>query len=148
MWSARRSGRDRSHHHTSLSGILDTVSYQPATPPATAATEVVITTLDGLGTADRLLALRSLAVLLGTRRAATVVAARSEGLSWAEIADRLGMSRQSVWERYGAEEREVPPPARGRGPRPRSANVTFSNCAAYKAVSSRPDPLAATAETQ
>jgi len=116
------------------------VSYHPASPPATAATEVVISTLDRLATADRLLALRSLAVLLGTRRAATVVAARSEGLSWAEIADRLGMSRQSVWERYGAEEREVPPPARGRGPRPRSANVTFSNCAAYKAVSSRPDP--------
>jgi len=108
------------------------MSYHPATPPAAAVSDVVIATLDRLATADRLLALRSLAVLLGTRRAATVVAARSEGFSWAEIADRLGMSRQSVWERYGTEER--------------SANVTFSNCAAYKAVSSRPDPIAAAAE--
>jgi hypothetical protein len=123
---------------TLLSGILDAVSYHPATPPAAAATKGVINSLDRLSTADRLLALRSLAVLLGSRRAATVVAARSEGFSWAEIADRLGMSRQSVWERYGTEEREVPPPSRGRVPRPRSANTTFSNCAAYKAVSSRP----------
>ncbi|MFZ0994384.1 MAG: hypothetical protein WAO09_00145 [Candidatus Dormiibacterota bacterium] len=118
------------------------MSYHPTTPPAAAATRAVITNLDLLPTADRLLALRSLAVLLGTRRAATVVAARSEGFSWAEIASRLGMSRQSVWERYGTEEREVPRPSRGRGPRPRSANATFSNCAAYKAVSSRPDAIA------
>ena len=122
------------------------MSYHPATPAAAAATQVLITTLDRLSTADRLLALRSLAVLLGSRRAATVVAARSEGFSWAEIADRLGMSRQSVWERYGTEEREVPAPARGRVPRPRSANATFSNCAAYKAVSSRPNATAASGE--
>jgi len=122
------------------------MSYQPATGPAAAAAEVVMRTLDRLPTPDRLLALRSLAVLLGTRRAATVVTARSEGFSWAEIADRLGMSRQSVWQRYGTEEGEVPAPARGRRPRARGVTPTFSSCAAYKAVTSRPDrePAAAT----
>ena len=53
------------------------MSYQPATAPAAAAARVVIKALDGLPTPDRLLALRSVAVLLGTRRAATVVVARS-----------------------------------------------------------------------
>jgi hypothetical protein len=115
------------------------MSYHPASPVATAATGLVMKELDRLPTADRLLALRSLAVLLGSRKAATVVAARSEGLSWAEIADRLGMSRQSVWERYGNEEGEVPPPARGRRPRAKGVPNRFSNCAAYKAVTSRPD---------
>ncbi|HVB54773.1 MAG TPA: helix-turn-helix domain-containing protein [Candidatus Acidoferrales bacterium] len=124
------------------------MSYQPATASAAAATEVVMKALDRLPTPDRLLALRSLAVLLGTRRAATVVAARSDGFSWAEIADRLGMSRQSVWERYGTEEGEVPPPLRGRRPRARSTTATFSNCAAYKAVTSRPDAIAAPARPQ
>jgi predicted DNA-binding transcriptional regulator AlpA len=123
------------------------MSYRPATAPAAAAADVVMRTLDRLPTADRLLALRSLAVLLGTRRAATVVAARAEGFSWAEIADRLGMSRQSVWERYGTEEGEVPAPARGRGPRARPATATFSNCAAYKAVTSRPEPITASGQT-
>ena len=99
--------------------------------------------LDSLPTPDRLLALRSLAVLLGSRRAATVVTARAEGFSWADIADRLGMSRQSVWERYGTEEGDVPAPARGRRPRARVAPATFSSCAAYKAVTSRPDHLPA-----
>jgi hypothetical protein len=121
------------------------MSYHPATAPAAAASAVVMRTLDGLPTADRLLALRSLAVLLGTRKAATVVAARAEGFSWAEIADRLGMSRQSVWERYGTEEGEVPAPARGRPPRARVAEATFSSCAAYKAVTSRPDAVPAKA---
>lgn len=119
------------------------MSYQPATAPAAAAARVVMKALDGLPTPDRLLALRSVAVLLGTRRAATVVVARSEGFSWAEIADRLGMSRQSVWERYGTEEGEVPQPARGRRPRARAATHTFSSCAAYKAVTSRPQPASA-----
>ncbi len=114
------------------------MSYQPATAPAAATSEIVMKLLDELPTSDRLLALRSLAVLLGTRRAATVVAARAEGFSWAEIADRLGMSRQSVWERYGTEEGPVPTPSRGRRPRPRVATATFSNCAAYKSVTSRP----------
>jgi hypothetical protein len=49
------------------------------------------------------------------------------------------MSRQSVWERYGNEEGEVPPPARGRRPRAKGVPNRFSNCAAYKAVTSRPD---------
>ncbi|MGA7172844.1 MAG: helix-turn-helix domain-containing protein [Candidatus Dormiibacterota bacterium] len=117
------------------------MSYQPATAPAAAAADVVMQALDRLPTPDRLLALRSLAVLLGTRRAATVVSARAEGFSWAEIADRLGMSRQSVWERYGIEEGEVPTPARGRRHQARRAAATFSSCAAYKAVTSRPDLL-------
>lgn len=118
------------------------MSYHPASPGATATTSLVMAELDRLPTADRLLALRSLAVLLGSRKAATVIAARAEGFSWAEIADRLGMSRQSVWERYGSEEGEVPPPARGRRPRTK-VRPGFSNCAAYKAVTSRPEALAA-----
>src|ERR1019366_1262474 len=112
------------------------MSYQPATAPAAAAARVVIKALDGLPTPDRLLALRSVAVLLGTRRAATVVVARSEGFSWAEIADRLGMSRQSVWERYGTEEGEVPQPTRGRRP------------AAPAAPPSQPQPRVAETRTQ
>jgi predicted DNA-binding transcriptional regulator AlpA len=121
------------------------MSYHPATPPASAAAQVVMKTLDRLPTPDRLLALRSVAVLLGCRKAATVVAARAEGFSWAEIADRLGMSRQSVWERYGTEEGEVPRPARGRRPKTRAVTATFSSCAAYKAVTSRPAPILAEA---
>src|SRR5487761_1395064 len=113
------------------------MSYQPASASAAAAAELVLTTLERLPTPDRLLALRSLAVLLGTRRAATVLAARAEGYSWAEIADRLGMSRQSVWQRYGREEGE--PTNRGRQRRAPGTPTTFSNCAAYKAVTSRPD---------
>jgi hypothetical protein len=115
------------------------VNYHPATPAAAAATRLVMAELDRLPTAERLVALRSLAVLLGSRRAATVIQARSEGFSWAEIADRLGMSRQSVWERYGNEEGEVPRPARGRRPRAKGAPPVFSSCAAYKAVTSRPE---------
>ena len=114
------------------------MSYQAATPAVCEAVAVVMRTLDSLPTADRLLALRSMAVLVGTRRAATVLAARAEGLSWAEIADRLGMSRQSVWDRYRIEEGEVPAPRRGRAPQPRSKEHAFSSCAAYKAVTSRP----------
>ncbi|HEY6538672.1 MAG TPA: helix-turn-helix domain-containing protein [Candidatus Dormibacteraeota bacterium] len=118
------------------------MGYQPASPAATAASRLVLAELDQLPTPDRLLALRSLAVLLGTRRAATVLAARAEGSSWAEIADRLGMSRQSVWQRYGSEEGEVPRPARGRPPRAKPASALYSNCAAYKAVSRRGTELA------
>ncbi|MGH7641775.1 MAG: helix-turn-helix domain-containing protein [Candidatus Dormibacteria bacterium] len=114
------------------------MSYHPASPPAAAAADVVMGTLDQLSTPDRLLALRSLAVLLGSRRASAVVAARSEGFSWAEIADRLGMSRQSVWERYGTEVGESPSPSHRRQARVRVPPATFSNCAAYKAVTSRP----------
>jgi hypothetical protein len=58
-------------------------------------------------------------------------------LSWQDIADRLGMSRQSVWDRYAAEDHDPPAPARGRRSRPRSHTHTFSNCAAYKAVTTR-----------
>ena len=110
------------------------MTYSISTPTADAAVATVLHVLNDLPTADRLVALRSVAVLLGSRRASTVLAARSEGMSWQDIADRLGMSRQSVWDRYAAEDHNPPPPARGRRPRARSATHTFSNCAAYKAV--------------
>ena len=94
----------------------------------------VLEALAPLPAGDVLLALRSLAVLMGTRRASAVLAARAEGMSWQDIADRLGMSRQSVWDRYGAEDLDPPRPARGRRSRARvSYGHTVSNCAAYKA---------------
>src|ERR1017187_7243840 len=107
------------------------MAYSLSTPTADAAVATVLHVLNDLPTADRLVALRSVA---GLRRASTVLAARSEGMSWQDIADRLGMSRQSVWDRYAAEDHNPPPPARGPRPRARSAAHTFSNCAAYKAV--------------
>lgn len=100
--------------------------------------------LDALPVDDRLLALRSIAGLVGTRRASTVLAARDAGMSWAEIADRLGMSRQAVWHRYGPEEVDVPPPGQaralraGRPPHPGRPARTYSSCASYKAVTTRP----------
>lgn len=72
------------------------MTYQPATPAAAAAITRTAEALDALPLADRLLALRSLAVLLGSRRASTVLAARAEGMSWQNIAGHLGMSRQSI----------------------------------------------------
>jgi hypothetical protein len=113
------------------------MTYATSTPAADAAVASVLETLNGLETEDRLVALRSVAVLLGSRRASTVLAARAEGMSWQEIAGLLGMSRQSVWDRYAAEDHNPPPPARGRHPRARTATHTFSNCAAYKAVTTR-----------
>jgi hypothetical protein len=113
------------------------MAYSISTPNADAAVASVLETLNALGTEDRLVALRSVAVLLGSRRASTVLAARAEGRSWQEIADLLGMSRQSVWDRYAAEDHDPPPPSRGRPPRARTATHTFSNCAAYKAVTTR-----------
>ncbi len=110
------------------------MEYHPSSPPAGEAVTIVIRALDRLGTEDRLLALRSLAALLGSRRASAVLGARAEGMSWQEIANRLGMSRQSVWARYGAEDLDAPPPSRGRRPLRRSARHTYSSCAAYKAV--------------
>src|ERR1019366_9698889 len=58
--------------------------------------------------------------------AGTVVAARTAGMSWAEVADRLGTSRQAVWKRFGPEEVDPPSPR------------TYSSCASYKAVTTRP----------
>ncbi len=113
------------------------MAYVTSTPDADRAVAVVLKVLNDLPTEDRLLALRSVAVLLGSRRASTVIAARTEGMSWQDIADRLGMSRQSVWDRYAAEDHDPPPPARGRRPRIRTTTHTFSNCAAYKAVTTR-----------
>jgi Homeodomain-like domain len=112
--------------------------YRQSTPKADAAVAAVLEALTPLPAGDVLLALRSLAVLVGTRRAAAVLAARSEGMSWQNIADRLGMSRQSVWDRYGAEDVNPPRPARGRRSRARVATHTLSSCASYKAVTSHP----------
>jgi hypothetical protein len=113
------------------------MAYTTSQPNADAAVATVLRALNDLPTVDRLVALRSVAVLLGSRRASTVLAARAEGMSWQDIADCLGMSRQSVWDRYAAEDHNPPPPARGRRPQARSAAHTFSNCAAYKAVTTR-----------
>src|ERR1700730_7100852 len=113
------------------------MAYSTSTPTADAAVSTVLGVLNALPTEDRLVALRSVAVLLGSRRASTVLAARAEGMSWQDIADRIGMSRQSVWNRYAAEDHNPPPPARGRRSKDRSATHTFSNCAAYKSVTSR-----------
>jgi predicted DNA-binding transcriptional regulator AlpA len=113
------------------------MAYLGSTVPADSAVAAVLSALNELPTSDRLLALRSVAVLLGARRASTVLAARAEGMSWQDIADRLGMSRQSVWDRYAAEDHDPPPPARGRHSRARAGTHTFSNCAAYKAVTTR-----------
>jgi predicted DNA-binding transcriptional regulator AlpA len=113
------------------------MTYSTSTPRADAAVATVLRAINALSTEDRLVALRSVAVLLGSRRASTVLDARTEGLSWQDIADRLGMSRQSVWDRYAAEDHDPPAPARGRRSRPRSHTHTFSNCAAYKAVTTR-----------
>jgi hypothetical protein len=113
------------------------MAYSTSTPEADAAVASVLEALNSLATPDRLVALRSVAVLLGSRRASTVLAARAEGMSWQDIADLLGMSRQSVWDRYAAEDHNPPPPARGRRSRARTATHTFSNCAAYKAVTTR-----------
>ena len=111
--------------------------YRQSTPSADTAIAEVLRALSTLPTGDLLLALRSLAVLAGSRRASAVVAARAEGMSWQEIADRLGMSRQAVWDRFGAEDVDPPRPARGRRSRPRVPTHTASSCAAYKAVTSR-----------
>ncbi len=113
------------------------MAYVTSTPAADGAGAAVLEALNDLPTDDRLLALRSVAVLLGSRRASTVIAARNEGMSWRDIGERLGMSRQSVWDRYAAEDTNPPPPARGRPSRARNTTHTFSNCAAYKAVTTR-----------
>src|ERR1700722_5619277 len=113
------------------------MAYSTSTPTADAAVSTVLEVLNALPTEDRLVALRPVAVLLGSRRASTGLAARAEGLRWQDIADRLGMARQSVGDRYAAEDHNPPPPARGRRSRARSATHTFSNCAAYKAVTTR-----------
>jgi hypothetical protein len=113
------------------------MAYLASTADADSAVASIQEALNALPTADRLLALRSVAVMIGSKRASTVLAARSEGMSWADIAERLGMSRQSVWDRYAAEDHDPPPPARGRTARARTATHTSSSCAAYKAVTTR-----------
>src|SRR4029077_11361994 len=103
------------------------MTYASSTPNADSAVASVLASLNALSTPDRLVALRSVAVLLGSRRASTVLAARAGGMSWQDIADRIGMSRQSVWNRYAAEDHNPPPPARGRRSRARSATHAFSH---------------------
>jgi hypothetical protein len=100
--------------------------YRASTALADDSVRVVMEAIDTLPIGDRLLALRSIAGLVGSRRAGTVVAARTAGMSWAEIADRLGTSRQAVWKRFGPEEADPPSPR------------TYSSCASYKAVTTRP----------
>jgi hypothetical protein len=85
-----------------LSCLVDNVVAAPPSPcrastaVADDAVRVVMEAIDALQIGDRLLALRSVAGLVGSRRAGTVLAARSRGMSWGEIADRLGTSRQAV----------------------------------------------------
>jgi DNA-directed RNA polymerase specialized sigma24 family protein len=100
--------------------------YHASTARADESVRVVMEAIDTLPIGDRLLALRSIAGLVGSRRAGTVLAARTAGMSWAEIADRLGTSRQAVWKRFGPEEVDPPSPR------------TYSSCASYKAVTTRP----------
>jgi hypothetical protein len=52
----------------------------------------------------RLHVLSSLAAELSARLAPAVEAARRSGCSWAEVADLLGVSRASAWQRYGGTE--------------------------------------------
>jgi hypothetical protein len=113
------------------------MAYLASTAGADSAVASIQGALNALPTGDRLLALRSVAVMIGSKRASTVLAARADGMSWGDIADRLGMSRQSVWDRYAAEDHDPPRPARGRIARTRTATHTSSSCAAYKAVTTR-----------
>jgi predicted DNA-binding transcriptional regulator AlpA len=131
-----------------LSCIVDSVvaapppPYRVSTALADDAVRVVMETIDALSVGDRLLALRSVAGLVGSRRAGTVLAARSRGMSWGEIADRLGTSRQAVWKRFAPEEGDTTLPngvARqssigSRRVPARHALRTYSSCASYKAV--------------
>lgn len=117
--------------------------YRASTALADDAVGIVMEAIDALPVGDRLLALRSIAGLVGSRRAGTVLAARDRGMSWGEIADRLGTSRQSVWKRFGPEETDAQPPAGGLPVPARHAPRTYSSCASYKAVTTRP-PLEVT----
>jgi predicted DNA-binding transcriptional regulator AlpA len=135
-----------------LSCLVDNVvaapppPYRASTAVADDAVRVVMEAIDALQIGDRLLALRSVAGLVGSRRAGTVLAARSRGMSWGEIADRLGTSRQAVWKRFSPEEGDTTIPygvARqasigSRRVPARHALRTYSSCASYKAVTTLP----------
>ena len=120
--------------------------YHASTALADGTVRVVMEAIDALPVGDRLLALRAIAGLVGSRRAGTVLAARSQGMSWGEIADRLGTSRQAVWKRFGPEEVDTTihggraqQSSAGNWPAPaRNALRTYSSCASYKAVTTRP----------
>ena len=64
---------------------------------------------------DALPLLRELAVYVDEQTREAVAACHAEGYSWDEIGERLGISRQSAWERYrsatpnGAQGRQVLP---------------------------------------
>jgi len=109
--------------------VAAAVPYHASTEAADQVVRSVMEAIDRLPPGDRLLALRSIAGLVGSRRARTVLESRRQGESWAEIADRLGMSRQAVWHRFGPEDR-AGSAAGEPGPRLR----THSSCASYKAV--------------
>jgi hypothetical protein len=52
-------------------------------------------------TAGRLHLVASLLAKASSRLPGAVAGARAEGLSWAEVADLLGVTRASAWQRYG-----------------------------------------------
>jgi uncharacterized NAD(P)/FAD-binding protein YdhS len=52
----------------------------------------------------------SLTAELTTRIGAAVAEARQYGCSWAEVADLLGVTRASAWQRYGGTENAVNDP--------------------------------------
>lgn len=60
--------------------------------------------LDGRDPAARLHVLASLIAELDGRLGAAVVEVRRYGCSWAEVADLLGVTRASAWQRYAGRE--------------------------------------------
>lgn len=59
-----------------------------------------MTTAERVQPVDRLAQIRSRMDQLIRERASAVAYARREGSSWAEIADALGIARQSAWELF------------------------------------------------
>jgi len=58
----------------------------------------------------RLHVIASLAADLQARLGPAVAEARQYGCSWAEVADLLGVTRASAWQRYGGTENDVNDP--------------------------------------
>jgi DNA-directed RNA polymerase specialized sigma24 family protein len=84
--------------------------------------------LDAIDPAATLHLLASLTAELQARLAAAVVDVRRQGASWAEIADLLGVTRASAWQRYaGAETANAgdgvaSPDGSGRSSRPKTTS--------------------------
>ncbi|HVB53493.1 MAG TPA: hypothetical protein VNF24_04795 [Candidatus Acidoferrales bacterium] len=108
--------------------------YRSVTPVATQVVARIMAVLDELPTGEGLPPVRSLAVLLGARRDASVLRAGADGFSWGEIGDRLRMSHQSVWSRYRIEEQERSPESSGARSGHRSRDHAHPSCAAYSAL--------------